>query len=460
MSEEEGGARRVPPGDAGACLRGKKVLLLQGPVGPFFRGLAQDLRAAGAEVHKVNFNGGDKLFYWRAAQSFKGTLEEWPAWLERFIQAHDVEVILLFGDCRPVHRCVDALARKHRCVVGVFEEGYVRPHHVTFELHGVNGHSGFAKDFDTLMAQERSVQPLVPVDRTFWGAAWCAMAYFLAAWLSQGFWNNRLHHRWLSIWEGLFWLRSFGRKQWFRWRERGWQERLAGPLSGRYFLVPLQVHNDAQVHVHSKYDDVAHFIGRAIKSFAVALPSHGGDGAAAPDLLVFKHHPMDRGHVGYGRLIARLAAEYGIPDRVVYLHDQHLPTLLRHAKGVAVINSTVGLSALHHGAPTLVCGSAIYDLPGLTFQGEPAAFWTEARQAVPDKVMLKRFTQSLIAHTQLNGSFYRHMSVWRNHSGVDLSGMFHNLAGGMRVIAHVRATVLAPQRGARSTPAQFVEMQQ
>ena len=41
---------------------GKRVLLLQGPVGPFFALLAQDLREAGAEVFKVNFNAGDCLF--------------------------------------------------------------------------------------------------------------------------------------------------------------------------------------------------------------------------------------------------------------------------------------------------------------------------------------------------------------------------------------------------------------
>ena len=71
--------RQIPPANRVISLLGKKVLLLQGPVGPFFHGLAQDLRAVGAEVHKVNFNGGDKLFYWRDAHSFKGKLEQWPA---------------------------------------------------------------------------------------------------------------------------------------------------------------------------------------------------------------------------------------------------------------------------------------------------------------------------------------------------------------------------------------------
>lgn len=426
--EQDGGE---PPDSARACLRGKNVLLLQGPMGPFFRGLAKDLLAAGAQrVHKINFNGGDKLFYWRNATSFKGTLDEWPAWLRARLREWGIEVIVLFGDCRPVHRCVAALAREQGCLVGVFEEGYLRPHHVTFELHGVNGHSGFARDMGERMQQPRVVPPLVPVSPSFWYAVAWAVAYFFAAWVSQWFWNHGLHHRKLTILEGLPWLRSAVRKQWFRWRERGVQQRLTTELKGRYFLVPLQVFNDSQVDVHSEYDDVPHFIAQVIKSFAETATR--GRGALASDWLVFKHHPMDRGYVSYTGVIARLAEAHGVSRRVLYIHDQHLPTLLNHAKGVVVINSTVGLSALQHGAPTLVCGSAIYDVPGLTFQGEPRNFWRQARTAVPDKAALKRFTSSLIAHTQLNGSFYRPQPDWGNHSGVDLSGFFYNLSQGLR----------------------------
>src|SRR2546423_12568053 len=56
--------RGAPMSDARRdTLRAKKVLLLQGPVGPFFRRLAKLLRAAGAADHKGNFNGGDCLFF-------------------------------------------------------------------------------------------------------------------------------------------------------------------------------------------------------------------------------------------------------------------------------------------------------------------------------------------------------------------------------------------------------------
>mgnify|MGYP006875188361 CR=1 FL=1 len=40
----------------------QRVLLLQGPMGDFFAQLAAWLRTRQIEVHKVNFNGGDRFF--------------------------------------------------------------------------------------------------------------------------------------------------------------------------------------------------------------------------------------------------------------------------------------------------------------------------------------------------------------------------------------------------------------
>ena len=41
----------------------RDVLLLQGPIGPFFSRFSKELSERGFNVHKVNLNGGDKLFY-------------------------------------------------------------------------------------------------------------------------------------------------------------------------------------------------------------------------------------------------------------------------------------------------------------------------------------------------------------------------------------------------------------
>ena len=53
--------------------------------------------------------------------------------------------------------------------------------------------------------------------------------------------------------------------------------------------------------------------------------------------------------------------------RIFYLDRIHLPTTLDHARGCVTINSSVGLAALIHGAPTITLGEAAYNLRGLTF---------------------------------------------------------------------------------------------
>jgi capsule polysaccharide modification protein KpsS len=120
--------------------------------------------------------------------------------------------------------------------------------------------------------------------------------------------------------------------------------------------------------------------------------------------LVFKHHPMGRGQRDYRRLFGSLSEDYGLTGRVHDLHDVHLPTLLRHSRGVVTINSTVGLSALYHDKPLRVMGRAMYDLLGLTFQGPLAQFWVEQNQI--DKVLWRRYHAFLVRQTQLNGAFF------------------------------------------------------
>lgn len=438
---------------------GKRVLLLQGPVGPFFSNLAHDLRHAGAEVFKVNFNAGDWLFYPREAHGFKGSLQEWHRELPELLHRHRIDVVLLFGDCRPVHAKVRALAQRLGIAVGVFEEGYLRPDYVTFEPVGVNGHSVFHQDLGDWLRQaaldgpqaanadvaEKSSAPAgtpgKPADarmpehqavgNCYWNGARWGMLYFFASWAGYFFWNNALHHRPLTIWDGLWWLLSFARKAYYRWTEKGLQEKLEGELRQKFFLIPLQVHNDAQITVHSDYESVCGFIDHVMRSFAGALLRENQPDKQLPlnaesvqgDVLVFKHHPMDRGHRNYARAVRLLTRRHGLQGRVLYIHDQHLPSLLKACKGVVLVNSTTGLSALGHGAPVKVCGAALYDVPGITYQGRLNDFWFEARSALPCAQVLQRFKAALVTRTQLNGSFYRKLPgvAWR--CGVRLQGL-------------------------------------
>ncbi|MHB8843719.1 MAG: capsule biosynthesis protein [Nitrospirota bacterium] len=394
-----------------SLYKGKRVLLLQGPMGPFFRRLAADLERAGAQTVKVDFNGGDWLFSSAGSVAFRGRTEAWPAFFEHLLIDRKIDMVLLFGDCRPMHREAHAIATRRGLEIGVFEEGYIRPDYITLERFGVNGYSLIPR---MPAFYFRNPQVHVPstlhVGRTFGSWAWWTILYYAASILARPLFPHYRHHRPLTAGEAVPWMRSAWRKLKYRVKERGVQAELAGVFSKKYFLVPLQVHNDAQVTIHSGFDEVKGFIDVALASFAAHAP--------AGTLLVFKHHPMDRGYRDHTRLLRLLSEAYGIRSRVRYIHDQHLPTLLEHARGVVVINSTAGLSALHHGTPVKVCGAAIYDMQGLTYQGTLDEYWKDARDAVIDRELYERYRSYVIGNTQLNGNYYRRLKLPGSSAGL------------------------------------------
>lgn len=393
------------------AFKDKRVLLLQGPLGPFFRRLASDLECAGAKVFKVNFNGGDWFFYPSGAINFRKSMEEWPAFFERFIVEKKIDVVFLFGDCRPIHQSVREIAVRHGLEVGVFEEGYVRPDYITLERFGVNGHSLIPRDpAHYSRVKPGNVQPTERVGNTFWYATLWAALYYLLGSVLWPFFRKYRHHRPLSPVELWPWLKSVWRKGCYAVKERGIYGRLTGPFSNQFFLVPLQVHYDAQIHTHSRFDSVENFIGEVVESFAAHAPKEA--------VLVFKHHPMDRGYVDYTSVIRSHISRHNLDNRCLYIHDQFLPELLKKARGVVVVNSTVGLSALYHGAPVKVCGNSIYDIKGLTYQGPLSRFWKECANERPDPSLFERFRSYLITHTQLNGSFYKRLPINGMRTGI------------------------------------------
>lgn len=376
----------------------RRILLLQGPMGPFFDHLARFLLEQGRSVVKVNLNGGDEWFYRQpGAVAFRESPDHWPHFIDALIQRHRIDAIVLFGDCRPYHRSAILRARLRGVGVFVFEEGYIRPNHVTFEFSGVNAYSMLPR-FPFVLSMYPSQRPTVaPKPRSFERMALYAAQYYAAGRLRRAQYQNYRHHKPFDVLpEASYWLRAARRKLAYRLRERGMEARLTGPLRKRFFLVGLQVYNDSQIRHHSDYRSVRSFIREVIESFAHHAP---------PDThLVLKHHPMDRGHRDYAEQIARNARHAEVSDRVHYIHDQHLPSLLKAALGTVVINSTVGISSLFHGTPVKLMGRAIYDMRGVVFDGALDRFWHEA--APPDPELIDRLRRYLIEHTQVGGSFY------------------------------------------------------
>jgi len=378
----------------------RDVLLLQGPIGPFFSRFAEELFDRGFNVHKVNLNGGDKFFYSQpGAMDYGGEVKHWDAFLERIIVNKNIGRIYLFGDCRIYHRIAQEVAERNNVRVFVFEEGYIRPNFITLEENGVNGHSAMVKKGFVLPMNVRSNNEEQTFSvNVFSMVAIYAIVYYWTSKFRQSRFPGYQHHRdFRLVSEGCRWIVSGIRKLRFERKERHVLENLLPEFEGNYFVCPLQVHCDMQVVVHSNYNSIEHFIGDVLTSFAKHAPSNKA--------IVFKHHPLDRGYTDYTNLFNNLVSELGLQGRVFYVHDLCLPNLLKHAQGTVVINSTVGMSSLFHGTPVKTLGKAIYNLPGITYQASLKAFWRKSGEV--DQNKFNHLRNYLVMENQLNGNMYK-----------------------------------------------------
>ena len=377
-------------------LTHRHVLLLQGKMGGYFNRFSKFLQTQDIKVSKINFNAGDAFFYHEPnSHDYTGTLAQFSPWLQAFVAEHNIDAIVCFGDCRPHHTQAACISDNLGISFFVFEEGYLRPDYITLQEHGINGYSRL-NIADIKALNKANDQPLYTHNR-FYRLSIAAIVYYIITWLYKSRYPHYSHYRGMTAWqEAIAWLKAPWRKLRDYFPDKKLQKKLTKQESENYFLISLQVHNDSQITHHSDYRDVVQFIDESIASFAVH--------ANQTQLLVFKHHPLDRGHRDYRELVTRLAMRYQVGERVFYGCDMHLPTLIKHSIGMVTINSTTGLQSVYHKKPTKVMGRAIYDTPKLTDQKPLDRFWQQPKK--PDNEFYLRFREYLIEQTQLNGAFY------------------------------------------------------
>ncbi|GAB7540204.1 capsular biosynthesis protein [Burkholderia sp. 3C] len=379
--------------------------MLQGTASLFFSRLSDALRARGNTVHRVNFCGGDWAYDRRSGSScYSGELSALPGWYAEFIRREGITDVLMFGDCREIHRHIHPISEAQHLRVHVFEEGYIRPHWITLERHGVNGRSLMPTDADEYLRQREQIPPAPPGQPTgynLYERVFHDIAYRLAnACLAWRFPHYRSHRprNGLLEYTGLA-VRALLQRGHRRRAELVTRTVLA--QTNPYYLFPLQLNSDAQIVVHSPFEGVREAIEHVIRSFAAAAPRDA--------TLVIKNHPLDTGLIEYRHFALSLACTLGVDARVHFIDSGHLPTLLEHARGVVVVNSTVGLSALHHERPLVALGSAIYNIPGLTWQGTLDDFWLCDER--PNMTLYHAFLDYVMHHTQINGDFYTRTGI-------------------------------------------------
>jgi capsular polysaccharide export protein len=381
-----------------ACLaQSRRVLMLQGPVGPFFDRVAQWLRAGGSRVERVVFQGGDEQDCQAIEPiAFTGSPSAWPTFLGNLLQQLRPDCIVLFGQSRLYHKVALERARAIDLPVVVMEEGYFRPGFVTMELGGVNGYSTTLDRYEWAPADPAAgLRPSVS-GMHFQKMAWHAAQHYTALHRGRARFAEYQHHRSADLWAyAWYWMRSWFRKGYHRGPDRHFQRRLFE--SGQpYFFVPLQLEGDSQITQHSPFANNAEFILQVLTSFAGHAP--------AGTLLVFRQHPHARGGPGSKDLIVSLAKGLGIGERVHHMVEGDTPDLAEHSLGTVVINSTVGLQALERGVPLIVLGEAPYKQPEFTFLGELDDFWTQGQR--PDEEVTGQFLAQVKNLTQAPASVY------------------------------------------------------
>lgn len=384
--------------EPGAAPR-RRFLFLQGPISPFFPELAAALIARGHQVRRINLCLGDKLFWRRprgTAVDFTGRPSAWPAFIAAALDDHAVTDLVLLGEQRPYNRVAIAAAKARGIAVTVTDFGYFRPDWITLERDGMGGDSLFPRDPADIRAlaatlPDADVTELLRDD--FPRQATWDVAYHVAnllPWPFPHYESHHLHHP-LATYAGI------GLRLLRRGAERAEGARALAAVAGRpHWVFAMQMETDFSIRAYSGYPDMDTPVTEVVRSFAAHAPAEGH--------LIIKVHPLDPCLKRWGRRLPRIAAAAGVAARVHVAHHGPLDTMLAEARGLVTVNSTVGLRAVTLGRPVKALGRAVWDVPGLAFQGPLDRFWAEGTP--PEAGLRRDFLAALQATTQLRGVFY------------------------------------------------------
>jgi len=380
----------------------RAFVFLQGPPGPFFRLLGEEMRRQGIAVHRINLSGGDRLDWPEGAVNFRGRFSEWPVFFDKFLRENRITDLLLYGDCRPYHLSAHGVAALRDVRIHVLEEGYLRPHWMTLEPEGVNARSTLSRDKSWFFNEARLLpaEPdLPPVTASFRRRARDSYWHYhhvLTGRLSYPHYRSHRAHSILK--EGFGWLWKF-------WREKKAAEaaeKVLGRLEGKpKFVLPLQLSGDYQIRAHSSFPDMESAASYVIESFAAN---------ASPDVhLLLKAHPLDCSFFNWARFVREHARRLGLEDRLHFVDGGNLDDMVQDARGLVCVNSTSATLALAKGTPVCTLGDAIYDLPGLTHQQHLDTFWLHPM--APEPGLYKAFRRVLVDRCLVRGGLASESAV-------------------------------------------------
>lgn len=352
------------------------ILLLQGPVGPFFDDLQKAFIEENIPNKRILFNPGDTLFSTQKeyTEQFKGNLEDWSKWIKNYLIENKINYIVLYGSDRPIHSIARKAALELNVNVLSLEEGYFRPGYVTIEEGGNNTSSPLAgklpnKSFNSDPYLLDGISQKNIYKNSFRNKCLYSFSYYLVSELFSSSGQRKLFHKHINL---LNQVKSWAKNYILWYLKRKKEIFLYQEISiNDYYLVVLQMDADMQSRFQSNGWKKMDLIKETIQSFSRFAPKSSK--------LVFKVHPLERGHYRHFELIKSIAVNFGVLSRIYVVQTGGIAKWLKSAKGMITINSTAGFSAIYHGCPILVLGNAIYDHPNFSYKYESESdlngFW-------------------------------------------------------------------------------------
>jgi capsular polysaccharide export protein len=129
--------------------------------------------------------------------------------------------------------------------------------------------------------------------------------------------------------------------------------------------------------------------------------------APAEYSLVIRSHPLDWQIKSHRKFALSFAQAVGLETRVCFVDEGDTNRMIAGSKGLVLVNSTTGLTALNMGKPVFCLGEAIYALPGLAAAGGEEGldeFWS--RPPRPDAALCRAFLRLLRDRAITAGNYY------------------------------------------------------
>lgn len=260
-------------------------------------------------------------------------------YFQDFIQANNIDLVLMHNDLRWQHSIAVYLCRKHGVKYLVTEQGLFRPNTTMVDSSGVNAYSNVKDDFlnnrnfgdpGNEITFERTHDSYLSYFNFLKYLALSKVGYFFG-------YESLIVHKRHSFKE---YIKRYTSSLFLKTKNK--RDKIT---SKNIIFVPLQLELDTQLLVHSDFNNNQEVIDSITQSFMAGNLSDKYQ-------LVFKYHPND--NVKYD-----FSSHVKITDSII--DDE----FLYNVKLVISVNSSALLNVLTSQIPVITLGRSIYDLDGV-----------------------------------------------------------------------------------------------